>query len=127
MQSKHAPLNSLLIVIGIHASVLAAMVLSPSAPQPEIIVQPTIQGVLVAAPEQAPPPPPEPPPPQAINVDKIKTTNSCCGNKILFIAVVPILPVIKILTRLGHLIRDSNHKSGVEYYSQEGPETCGVG
>ena len=63
MQSKHASLNSLLLVIGIHASVLAAMVLSPAAPKPEIIVQPTIQGILVAAPEEAPPPPEPPPPP----------------------------------------------------------------
>lgn len=63
MQSKHASLNALLLVTGIHAGVLAAMVLSPAPPKPEIIVQPTIQGVLVAAPEEAPPPPPEPPPP----------------------------------------------------------------
>lgn len=63
MQSKHASLNSLLLVIGIHAGVLAAMVLSPAAPKPEIIVQPTIQGVLIAAPEEAPPPPEPPPPP----------------------------------------------------------------
>ncbi|WP_235425749.1 energy transducer TonB [Cellvibrio mixtus] len=62
MQSKHASLNALLLVIGIHASLLAAMVLAPAAPKPDIIVQPTIQGVLIAAPQEAPPPP-EPPPP----------------------------------------------------------------
>lgn len=64
MQSKHASLISFLLVIGAHAGVLAAVVLSPSAPKPIEIVMPTIQGVLVMAePEEAPPPPPEPPPP----------------------------------------------------------------
>lgn len=64
MQSKHASLISFLLVIGAHVGVLAAVILSPSAPEPVEIVMPTIQGVLVMAePEEAPPPPPEPPPP----------------------------------------------------------------
>ena len=63
MQSKHSPLISLLLVIGLHAGVLAAVVLSPSDPKPVEIVMPTIQGVLVQAQPEATPPPPEPPPP----------------------------------------------------------------
>ncbi len=65
MQSKHASLISFLIVIGIHAGVMAAVILWPSTTiKPVDVVMPTIQGVLVMAePEQAPPPPPEPPPP----------------------------------------------------------------
>lgn len=64
MQSKHASICSFLLVIGVHIGVLAAVMLSPSAPKPVDIVMPTIQGVLVMAePEKAPPPPLEPPPP----------------------------------------------------------------
>lgn len=67
MQSKYTSINSLILVIGIHASVLAAVVMVPSAPKPVDIVEPTIQGVLVVAePEEVPPPetPPPPPPPE---------------------------------------------------------------
>lgn len=65
MQSKHASLISFLIVIGLHAGVMAAVILWPSTTtKPVEVVVPTIQGVLVMAePEQAPPPPPVPPPP----------------------------------------------------------------
>lgn len=64
MQPKNASLISLLLVIGIHAGVLAAVILVRADPKPVEIVMPTIQGVLVMAePEEAPPPPPEPPPP----------------------------------------------------------------
>lgn len=69
MQYKHAPLFSFLLVVGIHVGVLAAVVMSPSAPKPIDISPPTIQGVLVmvAEPEpvpkpiiqETPPPPPE--------------------------------------------------------------------
>lgn len=63
MQSKNISIYSLLLVIGVHVGVLAAVVLSPSAPVP-IVVEPTIQGILVMAePEEAPPPPEVPPPP----------------------------------------------------------------
>lgn len=63
MQSKNISIYSLLLVIGVHAGVLAAVVLSPSAPMP-IVVEPTIQGMLVMAePEEAPPPNPLPLPP----------------------------------------------------------------
>lgn len=70
MQYKHAPLFSFLLVVGIHVGVLAAVVMSPSAPKPIDISPPTIQGVLVMAqPESVPepivqevPPPPEPKP-----------------------------------------------------------------
>ena len=64
MPPKHASLISFLLVVGLHAGVLAAVILLPSSPKPLEIVMPTIQGILVMAePEQAPPPPPEPPPP----------------------------------------------------------------
>ena len=63
MQSRHASLVSFLLVIGAHVGVLAAVVLTPSDPEPVEIVMPTIQGVLVMAEPEAPPPPPEPPPP----------------------------------------------------------------
>ncbi|HCS65030.1 MAG TPA: energy transducer TonB [Cellvibrio sp.] len=64
MQSKHAPLISFLLVIGVHAGVMAAVILWPSTTKPVEILMPTIQGVLVMAePKQALPPPPEPPPP----------------------------------------------------------------
>jgi protein TonB len=64
MQSKYTSLCSLVLVVGVHVGVLAAVVMSPSNPAPVEIVQPTIQGVLVMAePEQAPPPPELPPPP----------------------------------------------------------------
>lgn len=64
MQSKYTSLNSLLLVIGIHASVLAAVVMTRPEPAPVGIVEPTIQGILVMAePEEAPPPPEVPPPP----------------------------------------------------------------
>lgn len=65
MQSKHASLISFLLVVGLHAGVLAAVILLPStAPKPIETVMPTIQGMLVMAePEPAAPPPPEPPPP----------------------------------------------------------------
>lgn len=70
MQYKHAPSFSFLLVVGIHVGVLAAVVMSPSAPKPIDISPPTIQGVLVMAqPEPVPepivqevPPPPEPKP-----------------------------------------------------------------
>lgn len=64
MQSKNVSLTSLLLVIGVHVGVLAAVILVRAEPRPVEIVMPTIQGVLVMAePEEAPPPPPEPPPP----------------------------------------------------------------
>ncbi len=64
MHSKHTSLISLLLVIGIHAGVLGAVLLAPEAPKPVDMVMPTIQGAIVMAePEEAPPPPPEPPPP----------------------------------------------------------------
>lgn len=64
MQSKHSSLIvSLLLVIGAHAGVLAAVLLAPAEPKPVEIVMPTIQGMLVAAPEETPPPPEPPPPP----------------------------------------------------------------
>lgn len=64
MQSKHVSLFLFLVVAGIHAGVLAAVVLWPAPPKPVEIVLPTIQGTLVMAePKEAPPPPPEPPPP----------------------------------------------------------------
>lgn len=64
MQSKHASLFFFLLVAGVHAGGLAAIVLWPSPPKPVEIVLPTIQGVLVMAePKEAPPPPPEPTPP----------------------------------------------------------------
>tara|TARA_R100000656_G_scaffold98603_1_gene71528 strand:- start:171 stop:797 length:627 start_codon:yes stop_codon:yes gene_type:complete len=72
MHSKHASLISLLLVIGAHAGVFAAVMLSKSEPKPVEIVIPTIQGMLVMAePEQAPPPPPEPlPPPEKMPESK---------------------------------------------------------
>lgn len=64
MQTKHTSLVSFLLVIGIHAGVLGAVLLAPDTPEPQEVVVPTIQGALVMAePEKAPPPPPEPPPP----------------------------------------------------------------
>lgn len=62
MQSKYSPLISLLLVIGLHAAVLAAVVMASSESKPVEIIRPTIQGVLIAQP-QVTPPPPEPPPP----------------------------------------------------------------
>lgn len=70
MQSRQASLLFFLLVVGIHAGVLAAVVLWPTSPKPVEITLPTIQGtVIVAEPEQArppepPPPPPPPPPPE---------------------------------------------------------------
>ena len=67
MHSKHTSLISLLLVIGIHAGVLGAVLLAPDAPKPVEMVMPTIQGAIVMAePEEAPPPPPEPPPPPPV-------------------------------------------------------------
>lgn len=64
MHSKHISLGSLLLVTGLHAGVLAAVMMAPSEPKPVDIVTPSIQGVIVmAAPPEPPPPPPEPPPP----------------------------------------------------------------
>jgi protein TonB len=63
MQSKHSPLISLLLVIGAHAGVFAAVLLAPSAPKPIEIVMPTIQGTIVMSQPEETPPPPEPPPP----------------------------------------------------------------
>lgn len=64
MQSKHASITSLLLVISLHAGVLAAVVMAPSTPKPIEVVTPSIQGAIVmAAPEEPPPPPLEPPPP----------------------------------------------------------------
>lgn len=74
MQSKYSSLASLVLVVGVHAGVLAAVVMSPSAPAPVEIVQPTIQGILVMAePEEAPPPPEPPPPPEKKPEPKPKT------------------------------------------------------
>lgn len=64
MQSKHASITSLLLVISLHAGVLAAVAMTPSTPKPIEVVTPSIQGAIVmAAPEEPPPPPLEPPPP----------------------------------------------------------------
>jgi protein TonB len=66
MLSKHSSLISLLLVIGVHVGVLAAVVMSKPDPAPIEIVQPTIQGVIVMAPREqvvVPPPEPTPPPP----------------------------------------------------------------
>ncbi len=65
MLSKNASLSSLLLVIGLHAGILAAVVMARTEPKPIEVVVPTIQGAIVmAAPEEpSPPPPPEPPPP----------------------------------------------------------------
>lgn len=69
MQSRQASLLFFLLVVGIHAGVLAIAVLWPSTPKAVEIVLPTIQGTLIMAePEQAlppePPPPLPPPPPE---------------------------------------------------------------
>lgn len=63
MQSKHAPLISFLLVVGVHLGVLAAVVLTPSPPKPLEITQPSIQGVIVLAQPDVVQPPPEPVPP----------------------------------------------------------------
>ncbi len=64
MLPKNAPLSSLLLVISLHAGILAAVVMARTEPKPVEVVVPTIQGAIVmAAPEEPPPPPPEPPPP----------------------------------------------------------------
>lgn len=64
MLSKHSPLISLLLVIGVHVGVLAAVVMSKPEMAPVEVVQPTIQGVIVMAePKAVPPPEPSPPPP----------------------------------------------------------------
>ena len=63
MQSKHVSLLFFLLVAGTHAGILAAVVLWPSPPKPVEIVQPTIQGMLIAAEPEPTPPPPEPLPP----------------------------------------------------------------
>lgn len=65
MLPKNASLSSLLLVISLHAGILAAVVMARTEPKPIEVVVPTIQGAIVmAAPEEPPPPqPPEPPPP----------------------------------------------------------------
>lgn len=63
MRSKHAPLISFLLVVGVHLGVLAAVVLTPSPLKPLEISQPTIQGVIVMAQPEVVQPPPEPLPP----------------------------------------------------------------
>ncbi|WP_049629068.1 energy transducer TonB [Cellvibrio sp. pealriver] len=63
MQSKHVSLLFFLLVAGAHAGILAAVVLWPSPPKPVEIVQPTIQGMLIAAEPEPTPPEPLPPPP----------------------------------------------------------------
>lgn len=63
MQSKHVSLLFFLLVAGAHAGILAAVVLWPSPPKPVEIIQPTIQGMLIAAEPEPTPPPPEPLPP----------------------------------------------------------------
>lgn len=66
MQPKHISSLSLALVVAIHLGVLAAVVMSPSAPKPIELIEPSIQGVLVMAepePEPIPPPPDVPPPP----------------------------------------------------------------
>ncbi len=65
MLPKNASLSSLLLVIGLHAGILAAVVMARTEPKPIEVVVPTVQGAIVmAAPEEPPPPPPpEPPPP----------------------------------------------------------------
>lgn len=64
MLTRSAALHSFILVAGVHASVLAALVMSPSAPIPQKIAPASIQGTLVAiAPKELPPPDlPDPPP-----------------------------------------------------------------
>ena len=68
MQSKYTSLYALLLVVGIHAGLLASLVLSAEEPTPPEIIPPSIQGMIVMAePKQEllpPPPPPPPPPPE---------------------------------------------------------------
>lgn len=74
MLSKNASLSSLLLVISLHAGILAAVVMARTEPKPVEVVVPTIQGAIVmAAPEEPPPPePPPPPPPEPKPVPKPK-------------------------------------------------------
>ncbi|HWV15387.1 MAG TPA: energy transducer TonB [Cellvibrio sp.] len=63
MKSKFTAHYSLLLVVLVHAGVLAAVLFAPESPEPPVVIPPTIQGVIVSVEPVEPPPEPVPPPP----------------------------------------------------------------